>query len=48
MDKLKMHSLDGVKRNIERIGKLFPNAITEVIFHCSDTISVRKHIGNYI
>ena len=31
MDKLKMHSLDGVERNIERIGKLFPNAITEVI-----------------
>lgn len=31
MDKLKMHSLDGVKRNIERIGKLFPNAITEVM-----------------
>lgn len=31
MDKLKMHSLDGVARNIERIGKLFPNTITEVI-----------------
>ena len=31
MDKLKMHSLDGVARNIERIGKLFPNAITEVM-----------------
>ena len=31
MDKLKMHSLDGMERNIERIGKLFPNAITEVI-----------------
>ena len=31
MDKLKMHSLDGVARNIERIGKLFPNAITEVV-----------------
>ena len=27
MDKLKMHSLDGVERNIELIGKLFPNAI---------------------
>lgn len=25
MDKLKMHSLDGVERNIELIGKLFPN-----------------------
>jgi adenine-specific DNA-methyltransferase len=30
MDNLKMHSLDGVQRNIELIGKLFPNAITEV------------------
>ena len=29
MDTLKMHSLDGVQRNIEMIGKLFPNAITE-------------------
>ena len=29
MEKLKMHSLDGVERNIELIGKLFPNAITE-------------------
>ena len=26
-----MHSLDGVERNIELIGKLFPNAITEVM-----------------
>lgn len=24
MDNLKMHSLDGVQRNIELIGKLFP------------------------
>ena len=31
MDKLKMHRLDGVERNIELIGKLFPNAITEVM-----------------
>lgn len=30
MENLKMHSLDGVQRNIEMIGKLFPNAITEV------------------
>ena len=30
MDTLKMHSLDGVQRNIDLIGKLFPNAITEV------------------
>ena len=31
METLKMHSLDGVQRNIELIGELFPNAITEVI-----------------
>ena len=31
METLKMHSLDGVQRNIELIGKLFPNAITEVM-----------------
>lgn len=31
MDKLKMHSLDGVKQNIDKIGKLFPNAVTEVM-----------------
>ena len=30
MDNLKMHSIDGVQRNIDLIGKLFPNAITEV------------------
>ena len=30
MENLKMHSLDGVQRNIELIGELFPNAITEV------------------
>ena len=30
MENLKMHSLDGVQRNIELIGRLFPNAITEV------------------
>ena len=29
MDKLKMHSRDGVDKNIEMIGKLFPNVITE-------------------
>ena len=28
-DKLKMHSLNKVDENIEKIGKLFPNCITE-------------------
>ncbi len=27
MDNLKMHSLDGVQRNIELIGKLFPTPL---------------------
>ena len=31
MNKLKMHSLDKLAQNIEMIGKLFPNAITEVV-----------------
>lgn len=30
-DKLKMHSINKVDENIEKIGKLFPNCITEVI-----------------
>ena len=29
MDKLPMHSADIVDENIEKIGNLFPNAITE-------------------
>lgn len=31
MDKLKMHTPDKVDENIEKIGALFPNAVTEVI-----------------
>lgn len=47
MDKLKMHSLDGVERNIELIGKLFPNAISvatnfEQIFETYSHDTVRK------
>ena len=30
MDKLKMHSVNKVDENIEKIGALFPNALTEV------------------
>lgn len=29
MDKLKMQTLDGVQRNIDKIAVLFPNCITE-------------------
>ena len=31
MDKLKMHSLDGVAANIDKIGALFPNCVTETM-----------------
>lgn len=31
MDKMKMSSLDITSENIEKIGKLFPNCITETI-----------------
>ena len=31
MDKLKMHSVNKVDENVERIGKLFPNCVTETI-----------------
>ena len=53
MDKLKMHSLDGVERNIERIGKLFPNAITEVmrdgkVEHAIDFDVLRQELSDSI
>ena len=31
MEKLKMHSINKVDENIEKIGRLFPNCITEKI-----------------
>ena len=31
MDRLKMQSVDGVQKNIEQIGQIFPDAVTEVI-----------------
>lgn len=31
MDKLKMHSVDGVAANIDKIGALFPNCVTETM-----------------
>ena len=53
MDKLKMHSLDGVERNIELIGKLFPNAITEVMRngkaeHAIDFDALRQELSDSI
>ena len=53
MEKLKMHSLDGVERNIERIGKLFPNAITEVmrggkVEHAIDFDVLRQELSDSI
>ena len=53
MDKLKMHSLDGVERNIELIGKLFPNAITEEmrdgkVEHAIDFDVLRQELSDSI
>ena len=48
-----MHSLDVVQRNIELIGKLFPNAITEVkrdgkVEHAIDFDVLRQELSNSI
>lgn len=53
MDTLKMHSLDGVQRNIDLIGKLFPNAITEVkrngkVKHAIDFDVLRQELSDSI
>ena len=53
MDKLKMHSFDGVERNIERISKLFPNAMTEVmrggkVEHAIDFDVLRQELSDAI
>lgn len=53
MDKLKMHSLDGVARNIELIGKMFPNAVTEVmrngkVEHAIDFDVLRQELSDSI
>jgi len=31
MERMKMHSMDHVAQNIEAVGRLFPNALTEVL-----------------
>ena len=48
-----MHSLNGVQRNIELIGKLFPNAITEVkrngkVEHAIDFDVLRQELSDSI
>ena len=53
MDNLKMHSLDGVQRNIDLIGKLFPIAITEVkrdgkVEHAIDFDVLRQELSDSI
>lgn len=53
MENLKMHSLDGVQRNIELIGRLFPNAITEVkrngkVEHAIDFDVLRQELSDSI
>ena len=53
MNNFKMHSLDGVQRNIDLIGKLFPNAITEVkrngkVEHAIDFDVLRQELSDSI
>ena len=53
MNNLKMHSLDGVQRNIDLIGKLFPNVITEVkrngkVEHAIDFDVLRQELSDSI
>ena len=53
MENLKMHSLDGVQRNIDLIGKMFPNAITEVkrngkVEHAIDFDVLRQELSDSI
>ena len=53
METLKMHSLDSVQRNIELIGELFPNAITEVkrngkVEHAIDFDVLRQELSDSI
>lgn len=48
-----MHSLDGIQRNIDLIGKLFPNAITEVkrngkVEHAIDFDVLRQELSDSI
>ena len=53
MDKLKMHTPDKVDENIEKIGALFPNAVTEVIkdgvvTHAIDFDVLRQELSNVV
>ena len=40
MDKLRMMSMDNVQMNVEKIQKLFPNAVTEVLRHGKPTLAI--------
>ena len=53
MDKLKMHTPDKVDENIDKIGALFPNAVTEVIkdgvvTHAIDFDVLRQELSNAV
>ena len=54
MDKLKMHSINKVDENIEKIGKLFPNCITErknekgEVEYAIDFDMLRQELSNVI
>lgn len=40
MDKLRMMSMDNVQMNVEKIQKLFPNAVTEVLRDGKPTLAI--------
>jgi adenine-specific DNA-methyltransferase len=53
MDKLKMHSINKVDENIEKIAALFPNAVTEVIKdgrveHAIDFDVLRQELSDFV
>ena len=53
MDKLKMHSVNKVDENVERIGKLFPNCVTETIVDDKltkviDFDMLRQELSSYV
>lgn len=54
MEKLKMHSINKVDDNIEKIGRLFPNCITEkidgggVLYKCIDFDVLKQELSGVI
>lgn len=51
MDKLKMHTVNKVDENVEKIAKLFPNCVTEKISgggtkYCIDFDALRQELSD--